>query len=85
MRLVIYASKGTKCLIMINPDNTTIQFLHAAFREKQHRADIKMYEAWLKERNIKYSFVRYPQWISYPTGINMRNEDALMFKLAFGL
>lgn len=70
---------------MINPDNTTIQFSYYVFHERDHIAKLKKYVDWLKERNIKYSFVKYPQWMSHPTGINMRNEDALMFKLAFGL
>jgi hypothetical protein len=54
-------------------------------RVKAHIAELKVYEAWLKEQNIKYSFVKYPQWAPWATGINMRNEDALMFKLRFGL
>lgn len=70
---------------MISPDNTTIQFPYATFRLKEHLAEVKSYEVWLRERNIKYSFVRQPQWLSYPTGINMRNEDALIFRLTFGL
>ncbi len=40
---------------------------------------------WLKERNIKFSLVYVPLWATEPTAINMRREDATMFKLAFDL
>jgi hypothetical protein len=38
---------------------------------------------WLKERKIKFSLVFNPVWATDPCAINMRKEDALMFKLAF--
>lgn len=48
-------------------------------------ATLKRYKIWLRENNIKYSVVRVPLWNPIATGINMRNEDALVFKLIFGL
>ena len=53
-----------------------------------YRAEIthlKELEAWLMQNNIKYSLIYEPLWSSYPRAINMRNEDATMFKLRFGL
>jgi len=46
---------------------------------------LKTYKAWLDERNIKYSFHYWPLWAPYPSGIRLRNEDALIFKLTFNL
>lgn len=46
---------------------------------------LKAYKIWLRERNIKFSLVYIPEWATYPTHINLRNEDAIAFKLRFGL
>jgi hypothetical protein len=68
---------------MINPDNINIEV--DIFPVRGGNARLKEYTTWLKERNIKYSLVRDPPWISHPSSINMRNEDAIAFKLTFGL
>lgn len=65
---------------MIYTDNTNVKidvFMSDAL--------LKKYKAWLKERNIKFSLVYTPEWATYPSAINLRNEDALVFKLTFGL
>jgi hypothetical protein len=46
---------------------------------------IKEYGIWLRDRNIKYSWVKQPEWSAYPTHISMRKEDALLFRLTFDL
>ena len=74
---------------MIERDNTTVTIAPAqptfdSTPFDQHKK-LAIYKKWLRENNIKYSLVRSPEWNSYPTGINMRNEDALIFKLTFGL
>lgn len=46
---------------------------------------LRQFENWLKLKNIKYSLVKKPIWNSEVTHINMRKEDAVMFKLVFGL
>lgn len=46
---------------------------------------LKEYTDWLKRNNIKYSLVKSPIWINSPTAINMRNEDAIIFRLTFGI
>ena len=57
-------------------DNTNVLVTH----------NLKEYKEWLNENNIKYSLVYSPVWqTSFPYAINMRNEDAIMFKLRFGL
>jgi hypothetical protein len=66
---------------MITRDNTDIEL--NIWPDKGGNARLKRYYAWLDERKIKYSMVRHPTWASYPTSINMRNEDAVAFKLAF--
>ena len=69
---------------MIEPDNTTVK-LPFDYINRQTIECLRRYEAWLNERNIKYSLVRNPIWLPYATGINMRNQDALIFKLTFNL
>lgn len=71
---------------MIKSDTITVS-LTFLFDIDQRDAFIKIkeYEHWLKERNIKYSFVYVPPWHDRPSRVTLRNEDALLFKLAFGL
>ena len=65
---------------MYSNDNTIIRFSKTLSNE-----DLRKYKDWLKERNIKFSVVREPLWSAQATGLNMRNQDALMFKMVFGL
>lgn len=46
---------------------------------------LKEYETWLRERNIKYTVVYLPLWDTVPSAINLRNEDAIIFKMVFGI
>jgi len=47
---------------------------------------LRQFTNWLKANNIKYSFVYWPVWdTTYPAAINMRTEDALLFKLVHNL
>jgi hypothetical protein len=46
---------------------------------------LKELRLWLLERNVKFSYIFVPEWSGYPYAINMRNEDALAFRLAFDL
>jgi 16S rRNA G527 N7-methylase RsmG len=68
---------------MWNTDNTNIEV--DIYPDRGGNERLKQYTTWLKERNIKYNLVRVPEWASHPSHINMRNEDALIFKLTFGL
>jgi len=67
----------------INIDITSVTGRH--YHSRELSVILKTYATWLDERNIKYSYVREPLWAATPTAINMRSEDALMFKLVFGL
>lgn len=64
-------------------DNTDIALNYQPFEERMAR--VKRYTNWLDQRNIKYNMVRKPSWSSYATHINMRNEDALAFRLVFNM
>lgn len=68
---------------MLQRDNIDIEV--DIYPDKGGNARLKKYVNWLYENNIKYSLVRKPEWSTHATAINMRNEDALMFKLVFGL
>jgi hypothetical protein len=46
---------------------------------------VKTLKVWLTERNIKHWFTANPPWLNTPTEITMRAEDAIIFKLVFGL
>lgn len=71
---------------MINSDTTTISITFLFdFDQRTAFIKIKEYKLWFKERNIKYSFVYDPHWHDRPSRITLRNEDALLFKLTFGL
>ncbi len=69
---------------MLRRDNVDID-LKNYYPDRGGNARLKQYTDWLDERNIKYSMVRWPNWATHPTAINMRNEDALVFRLTFGL
>ena len=69
---------------MIYTDNTNVG-LKIGYSDRVAEAQLKEYKVWLIENNIKYSLVYIPQWANFPCAINMRNEDATMFKLVFGL
>lgn len=64
-------------------DNTDVEV--DVYPDKWGNARLKKYVDWLCENNIKFSMVHTPLWATHATAINMRNEDALMFKLVFGL
>lgn len=65
-------------------DNTDVYISSEGGRDDMLR--LLEYKEWLKENNVKYSLVYLPVWSrQYPYAINMRNEDAMMFKLSFGL
>jgi len=66
---------------MYTNDSTRVYIPPAVTYDK----NLKLYKAWLKERNMKFSFVYVPEWNPYPAAIVLRNEDAVMFKLVFGL
>ena len=70
-------------LITDNVDVRIRQFSHDSDRDGQ--IYLKQLKTWLNERNIKYSMKYSPQWVMYPVAINMRKEDALIFKLTFNL
>jgi hypothetical protein len=69
---------------MMYTDNTDVG-LHIGLSDRVAEAKLKEYKFWLVDNNIKYSYVYSPQWSNFPAAINMRNEDAIMFKLRFGL
>jgi len=64
---------------MIRRDNTDVEIGPYTWEE------LRDYIKWLDDRNIKYSMVKKPIWTDMPVAINMRNEDAIMFRLTFGL
>lgn len=69
---------------MINPDNVDVKIPPPVAGDmREARARLKQIENWLKSRDIKYSIVYYPVWAHFPVAINMRKEDALMFKLTY--
>lgn len=68
---------------MFQRDNINIEV--DIYPDRGGNARLNEYVSWLYQNNIKYSLVRNPEWATHPTAINMRNEDALMFKLVFGL
>lgn len=72
---------------MINTDNIDVKLPepNESYGVREARIHLKQLETWLKSRNIKYSIVYYPIWAHYPVAINMRKEDALMFKLIHNL
>ncbi len=65
---------------MIRRDNTDVE-INVVF----DRTLLKEYTTWLNERNIKYTLVKSPIWVEIPSAINMRNEDAIIFRLTFGI
>lgn len=65
-------------------DNINVR-ISVFLNNKKSETRLKEYEAWLKERNVKYTLVYVPIWDTTPASINMRNEDALIFKMVFGL
>ena len=73
---------------MINTDNIDVKlpWVHTNNKEARvARQYLKNIETWLKNNNIKYSIVYFPVWAHFPTAINMRKEDALVFKLVYDL
>lgn len=64
---------------MIRRDNTDVEIGPYNYEE------LRSYISWLDERLVKYSLVKKPIWTDFPVAINMRNEDAIAFKLVFGL
>jgi hypothetical protein len=52
--------------------------------EREISLRLRQFETWLKKKNIKYTLIRKPLW-GRVTEINMRTEDAVVFKLVFGL
>lgn len=69
---------------MIRSDNIDIR-LEYFFSDFEYNTRLKEYTTWLKDRNIKYNLVMKPLWSNRPTDINLRNEDAVAFKLRFEL
>lgn len=65
-------------------DNTDVG-LNIWISDRAAESKLKEYKSWLVDNNIKYSYVYSPQWANFPAAINMRNEDAIIFKLRFGL
>jgi hypothetical protein len=65
-------------------DNINVK-IPLLLNSKKSAVQLREYETWLKERNIKYTLVYVPIWDTAPASINMRNEDALVFKMVFGL
>lgn len=56
------------------------------FEDRTVHGKIRVWKEWLDERNIKYFWVRTPEWSSFPTHIVLvREEDATLFKLTFEL
>lgn len=70
---------------MIKSDSTKIEFRWDLMNDRARSELIRKYKDWFIEHNIKYSFESYPAWWTYPTSVILRNEDALLFKLTFGL
>lgn len=75
---------------MIYTDNVDVVLKrHTLYPDIAQRMDIirlKQLRNWLDNRNIKYSLVFEPLWArDYPYAINMRSEDALVFKLVHDL
>lgn len=72
---------------MIESDNIDVKLPIPSTYDSIREGNIhrKQLVAWLKRNNIKYSLVYNPRWSSYPTAINMRKEDALMFKIVHNL
>ena len=65
-------------------DNINVR-LRIGLSDRPAIIQLAEYKTWLNENNIKYSYVYSPQWANFPCAINMRNEDAVIFKLRFGL
>jgi len=70
---------------MTYTDNTNVRIPMLFGMSREDNEQLAMFETWLKENNVKYSKVYSPQWANFPYALNMRNEDAIMFKLRFGL
>jgi hypothetical protein len=64
-------------------DNTTVVFNFPPQKQRKMHQHIAVYVKWCRENNIKYTLIYDPVWNTEPMGINLRNEDALMFKLRF--
>jgi hypothetical protein len=82
---------------MINSDNINVKLPQPNLVDggdvRESRLRLRQLENWLKKNNIKYSIVYYPAWeprlvptwAHFPVAINMRKDDALIFKLIHNL
>jgi hypothetical protein len=71
---------------MIRSDHTKISFEFLdRLQDRPKMEIINGYKEWFINHNIKYSFDRFPPWSPCPTSVILRKEDALLFKLTFGL
>jgi hypothetical protein len=67
-------------------DNVNVKLPLSTYGSRVDSIRLRQLTNWLKKNNIKYSYVYWPVWdTSYPSAINMRTEDALIFKLVFNL
>lgn len=71
---------------MFYTDNVNVELKRSFYGSREDAIRLRQLTNWLRANNIKYSLVYVPEWDrSYPASINMRREDALIFKLVHDL
>ena len=58
---------------------------HGLVDHNTARAKFKEMKSWLQNNNVKYSLEFSPTWSELPCTISMSSENALAFKLRYGL
>jgi len=67
-------------------DNIDVKLPMSVYSSREDSIRLRQLTNWLKKNNIKYSLVYWPVWDkSHPSAINMRTEDAIIFKLVHNL
>jgi hypothetical protein len=73
-------------MTMYYTDNINVELKKSEYGDRVDAIRLKQFVNWLRIRKIKYSLVYKPVWNrNHPWAINMRTDDALVFKLVFGL
>ena len=66
----------------------TLVYLDKHFRSRTRKAASSLWKemvAWLRENNVKYSLYHSEHGNPLPNGLYISSEDALMFRLKFGI
>ena len=71
---------------MYQSDNIDVELVPSGNGQRDDTIRLRQLTNWLKKNNIKYSLVYFPIWQrNNPSAINMRTEDAIIFKLVHNL